>query len=182
MEPAAPLRFELGREGGWRLLSALGRGSLVELWRGAFNPAIAALKGPRYILLAPELAHDVVRRPFRAIAERSDQFMRRAAAVERRDQRLHDRDGAVVRARIAPRFEKMRLRNMPMTQRRRLIVVLTEVNAKLHLVHRIGELEVGRRRVDRIAAEDDQDVDLAAVHVADQVTERIEVADRLRLR
>jgi hypothetical protein len=78
-------------------------------------------------LTAPVLAHDVVPGPLRAVAHRREELVRGLAAVERRDQRLDDRGGAVVGARVAPGFEEMRFRDLPLAQRRRLIVVEAEV-------------------------------------------------------
>ena len=74
---------------------------------------------------------DVVRGALRPIAHRGQHFVRRLAAVERRDERLHDRDSAVVAARVAPRLQEVRLRNLPVAQRRRLVVVEAQVDAKL---------------------------------------------------
>ena len=104
--------------------------------------------------------------------------MRRAPVVERRDQRLDDRDRAVVRARVAPRLEVVRLGDVPVHVHRRLVVVRREVRAERHLVHRLDEREVARRVVDRIAAEDDERLHGAGVHVGDELLERIELIDR----
>ena len=38
--------------------------------------------------------------------------------------------------------------------------------------------EVGRRGVDRVAAEDDEDVDPAGVHVGDELAQRLQLIDR----
>ena len=61
----------------------------------------------RFVRL-PVLPHDVVAVALRPIRHRRDHFVRRLAAVQRLDQRLHDRHGAVDRARVAPRFEVVR--------------------------------------------------------------------------
>ena len=66
-----------------------------------------------------------------------------------------------------------------MAQRRRLVVVQAEVDAELHLAHRVGERQIGRRGVDRIAADDDEQIDLAGVHVGDEIAQRRELIDRL---
>ena len=129
----------------------------------------------------PVLSNDFVGRAFRPVAQRGDHFVGGSAAVERCDQRLNDRRGAVVAAHIAPLFEEVRFRNLPMTQRRRLIVVQPESNAQLHFVERRREVEVGRGREHRVARHDDQQVDLAGVHVGDEVTNRCELIDRFGL-
>ena len=55
--------------------------------------------------------------------------MRRLATVKRLDQRLHDRDSAVVRTRVAPRFEIVSGGHVPVTHLRSFVFVLAEVNA-----------------------------------------------------
>ena len=99
--------------------------------------------------------------------------------VERRDQRLDDRRGAVVPARIAPRLEEMRLRNLPLAAFRGLVEELREVDARLHLVERGTERDVGRSGVHRVAAENQQQVHLAGFHVGDQRLQRFDLVDRL---
>src|SRR3546814_2450315 len=47
-----------------------------------------------------------------------EHFVRTAALIERRHQGLHNADRAVVRARIRPAFERVGLRQMPVTQLR----------------------------------------------------------------
>ena len=84
-------------------------------------------------------------------------------------------------ARVAPRLEKMSLRNLPVAQRRRLIVVQSEMDAERDLVHRAGEAKIGWRRVHRIAADDHEYVDLAAVHLAGEIAQRLRLIGRLRL-
>ena len=66
-----------------------------------------------------------------------------------------------------------------MTQGRRFIVVQTEMDAERHLAHDIAELKVDRRGVDRIAADDDQSIDPALVHVVGEILKRLKLIDRL---
>jgi hypothetical protein len=66
-----------------------------------------------------------------------------------------------------------------MAQLRRLIVVQAEMHAQAHLAHRVGEGEIDRRGVDRIAADDDEHVDVAGAHVGRKITERLHLIDRL---
>src|SRR5882762_6125932 len=75
----------------------------------------------------------------------------------------------------------MRLGNLPMTQRRRLIVVEAEVYAELYFAHRVGEIQIGWRGIDGVAAEDHEKIDLAGVHVGDEVAQRVDLIYRLRL-
>ncbi len=67
---------------------------------------------------------------------------------------------------------------MPVALRGGLVVVETEVDAKRNLLHRIDELQVRRRGVDRVAAEDDQQAHGAGVHLADQFLQRRALVDR----
>ena len=68
-----------------------------------------------------------------------------------------------------------------MTALRRFVFVQTEVHTDRHLVHRVCELQIGRRGVHRVAADDDQHVDFAGIHVGDQIAKRGELVDRLGL-
>src|SRR5207248_6950597 len=100
------------------------------------NHAVVQPAAPRGIVFGidlPELANEVVARPLRPVAHRGEHFVRALAAVERGDQRLDDRRCAVVRARVAPRLQEMRFRNLPVAQLRRLVVVQAQMRAKLSL-------------------------------------------------
>ena len=150
---------------------------------GATPPAVVpgAALGNAAAVHHPVLADEVVTRTL-AFGQRRQHFVRRLAAVERRDQRLHDAHRAVVGAHVAPRFEEVRFRNVPVTERRGLVLVETEVRAHGDLLQRLVELQIDRRRVDRIAAEDEQELDRAGVHLADQLAQRRALIDRLQLR
>ena len=87
--------------------------------------------------------------------------MGRPALVERLDQRLHDRGRAVEGAGVAPRFQVVGLGQMPVALPRRFVLVEAQMDAQRHLLHVLGEAQVGRRGEDRIAAEDHQHLDLA---------------------
>ena len=96
--------------------------------------------------------------------------MRGLAVVKRFDQRLDDRDRAVVGTRVAPRFEKMRGGNMPVTQLRRFILVLAEMNAKSGFVETVEiELEIDRRVVDRIATHHDEELDTSSIEIVNEI-------------
>ena len=79
--------------------------------------------------------------------------MQRNAIVERLDQRLNNRGRSVERERVAPRFQKMRRWNMPMTLCRGFVRMDTMVHAQLHFLESTGETEVSGRVVDRISAQ-----------------------------
>jgi hypothetical protein len=66
--------------------------------------------------------------------------------VERRDQRLHDRDRAVVGASVAPGLERVSRRNVPVAELGGLVVVEGPVDAQADLGEVLPELEVGGRR------------------------------------
>ena len=65
----------------------------------------------------------------------------------------------------------MGLINVPLAKLRSFVVIQTEMNADKHVAgfHRIGETEIGWSIVDRIAAEDDEQIDFAAPHVGDEI-------------
>ncbi len=92
----------------------------------------------------------------------------RERVVERRDQRLHERDGAVDGAQVAPALERVRGRQVPVAALGRLVEVEAVMDAQRHLVERLGEVEVGGRVVDRVAARNHEHLDLAGPHLADE--------------
>ena len=109
---------------------------------------------PRTQLSLPVLANDLIRRSLRSIAERREHFVCGPPAIERRDQRLNDRNSAVEGPSVAPRFKKMRLGNLPVGNRGSFVRVQAQVRAHADLVHLLGESQVGRCGVNRIAADD----------------------------
>ena len=82
------------------------------------------------MLLLPVRANDVVARLFGSFGQRRQKLRRRLAVIKRHDQRLDDGDGAVVSARIAPHFQLMRLRDMPLAILGGLVVVKAEAHAQ----------------------------------------------------
>jgi hypothetical protein len=119
----------------------------------------------------PEAANEVVAGAERAVGKRRNHVVGRMSVVERRDQRLDDRDGPVLGSDVAPRFEEMRLRNVPVRQRGGLVVVEPEVCPQRDALHRVGEIQIGGRGVDRIAAEHEQEADRSGVHLPDELLE-----------
>ena len=131
--------------------------------------------------IAPIRAHGVVGRLIHAADQRAEDFVRGAAVVERGDQRLDDRHRPVVRPRVAPTLQRMHLGDVPMRQHRRLVVVRAQVRAEWNFRQRRVELEVGRRIEDRVAAEDDQRLHGAVVHVGGELAKRFELIRRCHL-
>src|SRR5262245_27980831 len=107
--------------------------------------------------------------------------MDRATVVERCDQRLNDRCGAVMSAHITPHLEEVSLRDMPVTERGGLVVELTQVRAQRYLIHCFRELEIRWRRVDRIATKNQQHAHGARVHLTDKLGESRALIHRMRL-
>ena len=129
-------------------------------------------------LRLPVLTNGVVRRTLGPLREHRHDIVGGVAAVERLHERLYDRGAPVERPRVAPMLEIVRLVDVPLAERGRLVVVEREVRANRHLLQRIRELQVGGRRVDGIAAEDHEQLHLAAVHVGDQLAERLRLIGR----
>ena len=57
------------------------------------------------------------------------------------------------------------------------------MDAKLRLavLEHVGEVQIGGRIVNRVAAEDDQQIDLAALYVGDEFFQRFDLIDRIRV-
>ena len=75
-------------------------------------------------------------------------------------------------ARVAPLLQIMRGVDVPVNVIAGLVAVEAVLHAQRNLVHRVGETEIRRRVVNRIAAHDQQHVHLAGVHLADQFLQR----------
>src|SRR5207248_2600520 len=78
------------------------------------SPSVLEVAG-HLRLRAPVVAQAVVAALFGRVGEGGYEFERAAPAIERRDERLDDRDRAVVGARIAPSFEVVRFGHVPQT-------------------------------------------------------------------
>jgi len=72
----------------------------------------------------------------------------------------------------------MRLGDVPLAQRRGLVLVEAEAGGERHLLERVTEAEVTRRVVRGVAAEHQQGVHCAAVDVVDELAERLQLARR----
>ena len=107
--------------------------------------------------------------------------MRRLAVVQRGDQGLNDRSGAVEGPGIAPGFEEVSLGNVPGADLGGLVHVQAKPDRERDLLDGLGEFEVDRRRVNRIPAKDQERLDLTGLHVLDQLGQRRQVVDRVGL-
>src|SRR5690242_17117709 len=104
-------------------------------------------------------------------------------AVERCDERLNDADGAVKGARISPGFQVVRFGDVPVAVLRSLIEMRADVNNRLDLFAfelfinaQLGsKIEVVRRRIDRIDAENQKGRNLARVDVRTKLTQRFQM-------
>ena len=94
--------------------------------------------------------------------------MRRNAAIHRSDHRLNNRDRPVIRPRIRPALQIVRLIDVPVRNRARLIHMRTQVHRHRNLRERILEVQIARRRINRIHAQNHQPLHLARVHIGDQ--------------
>ena len=63
------------------------------------------------------------------------------------------------------------------------VLMKTEMNSQrdIRVLERVCKTKVGGRIVCRIPAHDDQDVDLAATHVGDEILEGFGLIDRVRI-
>src|SRR5581483_4980557 len=130
--------------------------------------------------------HDVVAVPFGMTLKNGEHLVNRFPVIERSDQRLDDGDGAVIGPRLTPGLKIMGFWNMPVAELSRFVIVKTKVHAQLYLQEILGELEVSRRGVRRVRAEDEQDVHLAGFYVLDQLAKRLHLVhgicfDRVRI-
>ena len=106
--------------------------------------------------------------------------MLRVGVVERRRQRLDERHRSVVRARIAPRLERVRGRHVPVRELGRLVKVERVVHDHPDLREPFGELEIGGRGEDGVDAEDHEELHLPGGHRGRELRERRVPVHRLR--
>ena len=149
----------------------------VDRVRRGGGPGERQRRGGRAGAGAPALAHGR-RAPVALPHERSQEIDLRRALVERRDERLHDRDGAVARAQIAPRLERVARREPPARRAHRLVVPEREDHRVLHLPERLAQLEIGGRGVERVPGGHHERVDLAGRELARELAQRVGPAGR----
>ena len=104
------------------------------------------------------------------------------SAVERRDQRLDHRDRAVIAPRVAPGFQFVRLRNVPVAQRRGFVFIQPEARAERHLRQNFLEAQIGGRVIDRIAAQNQQRRDASRANIRREFADGIPLVRRADLR
>jgi hypothetical protein len=123
---------------------------------------------PRALLTLPITLDDVMAAGPNFAHQRRQQFVGRVAVVQRGDQRLHDGSGSVISLGIAPAFERVAGRNVPVREIGGFILIEAEVNAQRHFVEGFAEIQIGRSTVHRITTQHDQQLDLIVVHRLDQ--------------
>ena len=111
------------------------------------------------------LTHDVIRLEFVQTANAREHFQFGDAAEQRLDKRLNGNQRAVGGARVTPGFEVMRQRQMPIAQRRvrGLVFGVPKANDGLRFALSLRPVQVRRRVIDRVAAENHQRPDLPCV-------------------
>ena len=64
----------------------------------------------------------------------------------------------------------MRCRNVPVAKLGRFILIQTVVDAELHLaaVEYLGKVQIGGRIVNRVAAQNDEQVDFVTLNIIDE--------------
>ena len=130
----------------------------------------------------PMLAHDFVAAADGLLQHGLQDFVRGVALIERLNQRLHDGDGPIKGAAVAPSLQEVALRDVPVGVRRRLIEVLTVMDHHLHFREVLRKGEIGGRGEYRVPAKDDKNTHRALFHFPHQLPERIQLPDRARFR
>src|SRR5437868_8590284 len=104
-------------------------------------------------LVLPVVAHDVVSGSAICARDLGQELVRRMTTVQGGDARLLDRYRAIEGADVAPRFEHVRGRQMPVAARGCLIVIQAQMRLERYASQRCFEIEIGRCVVYRIAAD-----------------------------
>ncbi len=97
----------------------------------------------------------------------------RFSAVERSDQRLNHRCRAVKTARVSPGFQFVRLRNVPVAQRRCFVFINTQAHAERHLRQNCFEVQICGRVINRVAAQNQKCRHASGANVRGQLTDGI---------
>src|SRR6185437_3919820 len=121
-----------------------------------FAPPIIETLGVA-VLAAPVFADHFSIGTLSRFEESRQQFDGGVPAVERFDQRLLERDRAIVAAGIAPRFQEVLFGKVPLASRGRLVMVKAEMNAMGSFREAFGECNVGRRGINGIRIDDEQE-------------------------
>ena len=153
----------------------------------AGNPAVVQRLAPEgvkvsaSVLLLPVCLDEIASCEAGLSSQDGDDFMGALAAVERLNQRLNDADRAVVGAGIAPGFEIVRFGNVPLAKLGGLVAMRAEKHFQIDGIRfqRRSEFEFGGRVVNRVAAENQQQIDFAGAHVFDERMQRFVSVDRI---
>ena len=116
----------------------------------------------------PGVADDVVAGTILVHDHHPQHFDRGPSAEQWKDERLDDAERASNRARIPPRFEVMRVRDMPFRLGGGFVDRVPHGDRVRDLRHGRGEVEIGGSIEYRIAAEDDEGLYRAALHRGDE--------------
>ena len=154
-----------------RLEGGAGHDPVVE---GAVPALLEVLRAE---LRLPVGADDVVALRL-ALAEGGQDLDLRQRVVERRDQRLDDRGRPVGGAQVAPALERVRGGQVPVAALRRLVEVEPVVDPQGHPVEGLREVEVRGGRVDRVRAQDHEDLDRPRLHLRHERREGRRLPDR----
>src|SRR4029453_15268841 len=107
----------------------------------------------------PIITHDLVSRPPWLSGASGKEFASCPSTVQRIDQRLKNGDRTVRRARIAPGFQVMSRRNVPVTQPRCFVFEEPEMNSKANLFENLMKSKINGSIENRIAAENCEHAD-----------------------
>ena len=116
----------------------------------------------------PEGAEEVAAGVLLAVGEVGDQFVGGAAFVERLDGGLHEADGAVDRAGVAPSFERVLEGQVPLAADGGFVDLGAGVDGERDLGEGVGEGEAAGCAVGGVGVDHEQDLDIAGVHVVDE--------------
>ena len=114
--------------------------------------------------VAPDLAPCGLNQsaPIRILAcHEAEEFLCAQSRLQPHRRRLAQPHCSIERSQVAPAFEGMALRDMPVADGSCLVPVLAEMKGQRHTPHERGKVDIGRRGIDGIAAEDDEARDLS---------------------
>ncbi len=148
---------------------------------GSGDEAVVQRFAPSLFVAPGAVTNDVVRPLVLVAREERQNFRGRPSAIKRLYQRLLDRRRAIESACVAPGFQIVRLRQVPLCENAGLVPLHAQVNGRRDLLDSRAEGEIGRSIVSWIAAQDDQRLDAAGGDVGSQLLQRGDLRPALGL-
>ena len=127
----------------------------------------------------PVLPDHLVARKLRSFGKGGQHIVYRLAPIQGSNQRLNYRDGAVIGRRITPIFVGVRFGNVPLANFGSFVFMRAQTNPQFRHLNRTAQIHFRRSIEDRIAAQNHEQLNLAAVQIRQQRVQVSPLVSRL---